>query len=276
MLKKILVAVVLIAIAVGVVSFFYSDIAEIVAIAKLETAFAGSSVSIENVVSDLSTGLTFNGIVIKGGNYEISIEEAGFRWALSPLPIGRVRQAYIGGAECRYARLVIKDISANIRMDKGSFAAEDISGTVFGGKLTGTIGARFDEDDIFYADLRFNGIRLLALAEELEFADKIELSGSMNGNMAIEARGTKVASIDGRFDTSREDNVFNIKDTSYLEKITGQTQQPADILVESLKDYRYNTGTLKLGLEGPDILLDINMDGDQGKRDLTVVLHDTL
>ncbi len=46
-----------------------------------------------------------------------------------------------------------------------------------------------------------------------------------------------------------------------------------DTVVESLQDYNYNTGAVKLSLEDGDLLADIHLDGKQGKRDFVIVLH---
>jgi hypothetical protein len=44
--------------------------------------------------------------------------------------------------------------------------------------------------------------------------------------------------------------------------------------VDSFKNYRYNAGVVELSLQGPDLVFDIRLEGDAGKRDLTIVLHD--
>jgi hypothetical protein len=44
--------------------------------------------------------------------------------------------------------------------------------------------------------------------------------------------------------------------------------------MESFKDYHYNTGVMKLSKAQDDLSLDIALDGEKGKRNLMVTLHD--
>ena len=59
-----------------------------------------------------------------------------------------------------------------------------------------------------------------------------------------------------------------------LENMARDTKQPLDLLVESFKDYQYNIGTIKLFLDHNNLTLDIVLDGEAGKRELKIILHD--
>jgi hypothetical protein len=65
-----------------------------------------------------------------------------------------------------------------------------------------------------------------------------------------------------------------VKDETMLKNMARAADQPLDILMESFKDYHYNTGVMKLGLARDDLNLDIILDGEKGKRNLSVTLHD--
>jgi hypothetical protein len=45
------------------------------------------------------------------------------------------------------------------------------------------------------------------------------------------------------------------------------------MLVESFKNYRYNTGILKLSLDKGNLIFDITLDGEAGRRKLDIVVH---
>jgi hypothetical protein len=59
-----------------------------------------------------------------------------------------------------------------------------------------------------------------------------------------------------------------------LKKIAQGSQQPLDIVVESLKKYHYNSGGLKLFLEKGNLVLDLALEGEAGKRHINITLHD--
>jgi hypothetical protein len=44
--------------------------------------------------------------------------------------------------------------------------------------------------------------------------------------------------------------------------------------VESFKDYHYNTALMKLSFDKGNIILDVALEGEAGKRNLSIVLHD--
>ena len=46
--------------------------------------------------------------------------------------------------------------------------------------------------------------------------------------------------------------------------------------MEGFKNYQYNTGIIKLTLGGNDLVLSIQLDGQAGKRDFNVILHDVI
>jgi hypothetical protein len=52
------------------------------------------------------------------------------------------------------------------------------------------------------------------------------------------------------------------------------TSQPLSLLVENFKNYRYNIGQVGLGAEGSNVILNISLEGEAGKRQLSVVFHD--
>jgi hypothetical protein len=68
--------------------------------------------------------------------------------------------------------------------------------------------------------------------------------------------------------------MLTITDDKFLNNVAKSSGQSLDILVESFKNYHYNTGVMKLSLERGDIVFDIALEGEAGKRNLSIVLHD--
>jgi hypothetical protein len=65
-----------------------------------------------------------------------------------------------------------------------------------------------------------------------------------------------------------------IKDAQVLKNLASNTNQSADLLMENFQNYHYNIGALKLFLDNGNLILDAALDGETGKRDLNIVLHD--
>jgi hypothetical protein len=67
---------------------------------------------------------------------------------------------------------------------------------------------------------------------------------------------------------------LTIKDNKFLENMAKNSGEPLDILVESFKNYRYNTGLMRVALDGRNLGFEISLDGETGKRNLNIVIHD--
>ena len=78
----------------------------------------------------------------------------------------------------------------------------------------------------------------------------------------------------GELTAAKEGGMLTITDTRFLESMAQRSGKALDIVMESFKNYRYNNGNVKVGLDKNDLTLDAAMDGAAGKRDVTVVLHD--
>jgi hypothetical protein len=80
--------------------------------------------------------------------------------------------------------------------------------------------------------------------------------------------------LSGNFSTLQPGGILVIKDDKFLKNLSRTTKQPLDILVESFKDYHYNTALMKLSFDKGNIILDVALEGEAGKRNLSIVLHD--
>ena len=103
--------------------------------------------------------------------------------------------------------------------------------------------------------------------------DKVEMTGRLGGVVSMSGSGAVINEMEGDFFTDKNGGTLIIKDNKFLENISKDTKQPLDIIVESFKNYNYNSGILKLYLSNGNLVLNIDLNGEKGKRDFTVVLH---
>ena len=67
-----------------------------------------------------------------------------------------------------------------------------------------------------------------------------------------------------------------IRDAALLKDLAKRVRQPLEIVEAGLKEYRFNTAAARVFLDGPSVGIAVQMDGEKGKRDLEVRLHDWL
>ena len=58
-----------------------------------------------------------------------------------------------------------------------------------------------------------------------------------------------------------------------MENIARSGNQPVELLVDNLKNYHYNTGTINLSLVEDGLNMEMALDGAEGKRNLNIILH---
>ncbi|MCM8789859.1 MAG: YdbH domain-containing protein [Candidatus Omnitrophica bacterium] len=109
---------------------------------------------------------------------------------------------------------------------------------------------------------------------DFNLGEKIRLSGKLAGAVILSGSGNNIKAVNGKFMTTGTGGVLIIKDNRFLENMARNSGQLLDILAESFKDYHYNTGVIKLSFDKGNLILDIVLEGDVGKRSLNIVLHD--
>ena len=92
--------------------------------------------------------------------------------------------------------------------------------------------------------------------------------------MILSGRGTEVDVLDGDFSMASTGGMFVVKDTRTLEDMARASGQSLDLLVESFRNYHYNRGAVTMSLEKKALSVDMALEGEAGKRNLNIVLHD--
>jgi len=90
----------------------------------------------------------------------------------------------------------------------------------------------------------------------------------------LRGSGATIQQIQGDLSTSQAGGKLTITDQRFLDNLARTSRQPLDILVESFKNYYYNIGIIKLGMEEGDLILDVRLDGEAGMRHLNIMVHE--
>ena len=124
--------------------------------------------------------------------------------------------------------------------------------------------------------LRLNtqGMEIKRFMDDMELNDKFDMTGRLAGAFYLSGKGHDIKDMKGDFSTDAQGGILVIKDKAFLENVAKQSNQPLDILVESFRNYNYNNGMIKFGIESGNLMMDMRLDGIAGKRSLTIVLHD--
>jgi len=172
-----------------------------------------------------------------------------------------------------YDKASLSDIKGRISLQGKQFLLSGLAARTIDGTIEGEISADLGQEPQYFVDLKCANLAIENLIRDFKLKDKFDMSGRLSGTLKLEGAGAKINILGGDFSTLPPGGTLVITDTRAVEGVIKASRQPADLLVESLKNYRYNTGVMTLGIEGDTIILKIRLEGDAGKRSLDVAFH---
>ena len=203
-----------------------------------------------------------------------SLKKAEFQLQKAYLEINQMPsygQLYI--EQFKYNKVKIDKITSIAKLKDKSLFLGPLTADVFGGSIEGEIRFEIEKNGKYFMYLKFKDLDLNTLVNDFNLNEKVQINGRLDGAVTLKGIGLQINVLDGDFTTAEPGGTLTIKDTGFLEKIARNSNQPLDILVESFKDYRYNTGGMKLFLDKDNLILDVNLEGETGKRNLDIVVH---
>lgn len=251
----------------------------------------GSAVAVKNVeVQNARIDARFKDAAVKT---EIScgfdLQRQILQYLRLSLPTLGIGEAQIKNASCYVAqgqeagslsvekigwkKAAVRAIKAEPSADAQKLIIDAFSAQLSGGEVTGKISALTGGQWESVVEAQFSSIDLEALIKDFQLEEKLALTGRLNGICLLRADASGIGILEGNF-TTAGGGVLNIKDDSMLKHMASGKDVSTAILVESLKNFQYNTGIMKLGMERGNIVLDISLEGQAGRRALTIVLHE--
>jgi hypothetical protein len=198
---------------------------------------------------------TFSGSRVSIGNSHLKL------WQVNLIDIQINKEPIynfkIGQVQLGMFKIVLQDALINIDLGKKSFSEFQKNINTSSGKI------------YFFPNL----LEVSNLSLSLQ-SKEFSVSASFSGLVKLKTKGSGLEAIDGNFNALSPGGMLTIKDSGYLENMARSSGQSLDILVESLKNYHYNSGVAKLSLERNNFIFDIFLEGETGKRNLKVTLHD--
>ncbi len=173
-----------------------------------------------------------------------------------------------------YNKLKIGDVVGKSGLKGNILNISPMLVSFLGGNVKGEFNISLDQDMNYNLRLNSQGLEIKRLVNEMEFNEKFDMTGRLDGEFSFSGKGQDIKDIKGYFSTDASGGILVIKDKTFLENVAKQSNQSLDIIVESFRNYNYNNGIIKLEIENGNLAMDMRLDGITGKRSLTVMLHD--
>ncbi len=168
----------------------------------------------------------------------------------------------------QYRKVRLNNINAGTTLQAKGLFLDSLVADAFKGKVQGDINLEMGKAPQYAAQFSFEDLDLSRLVQELEMQERLELSGLLEGTLDVQGSGGKVSILNGNLRTGEAGGVINVKDKRTL------GEGVSELVVDSLKNYRYNIANARVYLEGTSVVLDTAMDsGEFGPRKISIYFH---
>ena len=179
---------------------------------------------------------------------------------------------YIKGVN--YNKLKLADVMGKSELKGKLLLISPLLVSFLGGNVKGEFSITLDENMDYSLRLNTQGMEIKRFMDDMELNDKFDMTGRLAGAFYLSGKGHDIKDMKGDFSTDAQGGILVIKDKAFLENVAKQSNQPLDILVESFRNYNYNNGIITIGMESGNLVMNLKLDGEAGKRNLSVVLHE--
>lgn len=183
-------------------------------------------------------------------------------------------EGYFSIEQASYNKGKIRDIKSRVWLRKEGVFLDSLSFGIFDGQANGDLTFRTVGSGEYSAHLRFAGLDLEAFVRDFELEKKFLLGGKASGDIALEGKGVNFRILSGKFSALDSGGRLDVTDAKFLENLAQRSGKSLNILIEGFKNYHYNTASMRFALDNSDLTMGVYFEGEEGRRDLTVVVHD--
>lgn len=171
-----------------------------------------------------------------------------------------------------YRKTRIENLSGHFRLGPGALFIDDAGLAAFGGKASCRGRIFFEGGPLeIFLDLHLEHIRAERVLDVLGVRKSISLEGAFGGDIALFLKGRCLADIKGML-RAQGAGMFSVTDGSFISKdVLKKTY--TNIMVENMKDYRYDIGDIAVSKVGEDVRVEISLEGGLGRRRLEIIWH---
>ncbi len=205
-------------------------------------------------------------------------ESSGLRFEKIIVRVSGVPPGDFSIAKIKYDKLAVIDIKGKLTLEGFTAASlQQLQAQLLDGQVKGDLEVKMGKEIGYEASFKCEGLDIDKLVHDFNWQEKFLMSGKLEGDLKLKGKGQRFELLEGGFQALSPGGKLMVLDEKSLQDLARNTPLPfksSDLFVESLKDYSYNTGIINLGLENGNLNLKVGLDGQAGKRDLDIVLHD--
>jgi hypothetical protein len=272
--------------AIFIVGIFGRSLILGFALKQLKGAFPGHVVTVGNAEIKSADLISFSNIKITKGDTNVyKVKELDIRFTPLTLfsrtipkvslgncsivinsPKNKLKELVRFPAPKAGAIFIVESLEVNGLALEIHTADFDVSATI-------RADASIKKEITYDAVMSLNSVNIGLLAKSLGASEKVDIKGTMSGEISLGGKDFRIDTVKGEFTTTGPGGTIIINDEEFINRLAKQSKQPVEMIRDSFKFYNYTKGTLSVSKDKDAILLHLLMDGLQGKRDLTIALH---
>lgn len=171
-------------------------------------------------------------------------------------------------------KLHVEGLRAGVRLSGRTLSLQPLFFRFLGQPVTGRATVLLQTPLRTDIHLSLATLPVSALLETMDWDKKLSVKSLLTGDVFLAFEGDRLADLRGNLASLSPGGDIVILDQEFLRQIAERAKQPLEIVKASFENYHYNTGIVSLSLADEKVRLGLHLDGEQGKRDLEVTLHD--
>ena len=171
-------------------------------------------------------------------------------------------------------KAALEDVRATFTWHGSRLEFDRIRSRFAGQELLGTATVWLGREPRYRLSLSGGSLPGQAVVDAFEWQKKLAVAGVFTGRLEMEGSGGTLSRLEGSFDAAPEGGTITILDQEMLQRVADSSHQPLSIVRASFENYHYNTGKARFHLDRSDLRLEMALEGEAGKRQLEVNLHD--
>lgn len=171
-----------------------------------------------------------------------------------------------------YNKLAITDIESAVSLKKEILSLDRLTARSLGGDISADVKLRLDKSPDYLVNMSVREISLDRVTGDLELKSRVRMSGTLGGEIGLRGQGQVISFLNADSSVVAPGGTLIITDAGFLDAIAKGSGQYLETVTESFKDYRYAEGKARVYKEGEDYVLEVFLDGEQGKRDFKITV----
>ncbi|RJP61019.1 MAG: hypothetical protein C4541_02815 [Candidatus Auribacter fodinae] len=146
-----------------------------------------------------------------------------------------------------------------------------------GGTGKGSVTAQQDNDGlVITGSFSFSNLNALDVFTILNLNTKMSMTGLWNATLDVRYVHDRFETLGGTLYAVPPGGDMHIKDAQMIANMIPPNQRNNPHIVDSIVNYTYSDGKITISLEEKSILFNLNLNGNTGKRNIDIYLHDLM